>query len=184
MTLTTFYTSTSLDGFLADEHDSLDWLLEQPDDDGPMVGGPMGYADFVAGIGAMCMGSTTYRWIVEHQAALGEPWPYTTPAFVFTHGEPEVMRGADVRLVRGDVRPVHDAMVEAADGQGVWIVGGGDLAAQFADAGLLDEIVVAIAPVTLGAGRPLFPRRHDLTLTELAHNGVFGCARYRVSSGR
>lgn len=180
MALTTYYTSTSLDGYLADEDDSLDWLLAQPEDTGPMVGGPMGYADFVAGVGAACMGSTTHRWIVEHQTAHGEPWPYAMPVFVFSHRTPDVMTGADVRLVSGDVRPVHEAMVEAAGGRGIWILGGGDLAAQFADAGLLDEIVVALAPVTLGAGRPLFPRRHDLTLTELAHNGVFACARYRV----
>jgi dihydrofolate reductase len=43
-------------------------------------------------------------------------------------------------------------MVEAAGGRNVWIVGGGDLAGQFADAGLLDEVIVSIAPVTLGGG--------------------------------
>jgi dihydrofolate reductase len=72
-------------------------------------------------------------------------------------------------------------MVEAAGGRNVWIVGGGDLAGQFADAGLLDEVIVSIAPVTLGAGRPLFPRRWDLELAEFDRNGAFLCARYTVS---
>jgi dihydrofolate reductase len=79
---------------------------------------------------------------------------------------------------------VHAALVAAADGKDVWVVGGGDLAGQFADAGLLDEIVAAIAPDTLGAGRPLFPRRYALRLTDLARNGAFACARYAVLGPR
>jgi dihydrofolate reductase len=50
-------------------------------------------------------------------------------------------------------------MVRAAAGKNVWIVGGGDLAAQFHDAGLLDEVIVQVASVTLGRGKALFPRR-------------------------
>ena len=52
-------------------------------------------------------------------------------------------------------------MTRAAGDRNIWIVGGGDLAGQFADAGLLDEVIVSIAPVTLGAGAPLLPRRLD-----------------------
>jgi dihydrofolate reductase len=59
-------------------------------------------------------------------------------------------------------------------------VGGGDLVGQFADAGLLDEVLVTIAPVTLGAGAPLLPRRVELRLEEVARNGDFACARYTV----
>ncbi len=58
------------------------------------------------------------------------------------------------------------------------------LATQLAAAGLLDELMLPIAPVTLGAGRPLFPRPFDLTLTELAQNGAFACARYKVVGAR
>ena len=71
-------------------------------------------------------------------------------------------------------------MVAAARGKNVWIVGGGDLAGQFADAGLLDEVLVTIAPVTLGAGAPLLPRRIELRLDELGQNGDFVCGRFSV----
>lgn len=71
-------------------------------------------------------------------------------------------------------------MVQPADGRNVWIVGGGDLAGQFADAGLLDEVIVTIAPVTLGGGAPLLPRRIELRLEEVARNGDFASARYAV----
>lgn len=180
MTRTTYYTATTLDGFIADPEDSLDWLLTQPQDEG----GPMNYEDFIADIGAIAMGSTTYEWVVRHQTAAGDPWMYTMPSFVFTHRDLTVMEGADVRFVADDVVPVHRAMAEAAGGKDLWVVGGGDLAAQFAEARLLDEIIVSIAPVTLGAGRPLFPRPFDLELIELGRNGAFNCARYRVVAPR
>jgi dihydrofolate reductase len=63
-------------------------------------------------------------------------------------------------------------MVRAAAGRNVWIVGGGDLAGQFADAGLLDEVLVTIAPVTLGAGAPLLPRRLELRLEETGATAI------------
>jgi dihydrofolate reductase len=72
-------------------------------------------------------------------------------------------------------------MVEAAAGKDLWIVGGGDLAGQFADAGLLDEVWVQYAPVALGSGAPLLPRRLELRLEEVARNADFACARYSVS---
>ena len=92
--------------------------------------------------------------------------------------------GADLRFASGDVTTVHAELLAAAGGKDVWVVGGGDLAGQFADAGLLDEIVAAIAPVTLGAGRPVFPRRYALQLTDVARNGAFACARYAVLGPR
>src|SRR5688500_14084157 len=50
-------------------------------------------------------------------------------------------------------------MSTAAGSKNIWVVGGGDLAGQFFDAGLLDELIVQVGSVTLGKGKPLFPRR-------------------------
>jgi dihydrofolate reductase len=179
-TRTTYYTATTLDGYIADEHDSLDWLFVQRQRDE----GPLSYAEFITGVGALCMGATTYEWVRDHLARHDEKWAYDVPAFVFSHHPHETVEGADVRFVTGDVRPVHAAMVEAAGGRDLWVVGGGDLAAQFAGAGLLDEVIVSIAPVTLGAGRPLLPRRFDLALVETLRNQDFVCARYDVVGPR
>ena len=82
------------------------------------------------------------------------------------------------------MEPVWQEMVAAADGKDVWVVGGGGLAADFAEAGHLDRLMLSIAPVTLGAGRPLFPRPFDLRLVELARHGVFACAIYDVVGPR
>ena len=84
-----------------------------------------------------------------------------------------------MRFASGSVREVYDAMVAAADGKDLWVVGGGDLVGQFADEGLLDEVIAYIAPVTLGAGRPILPRRLDLELIEATQNKAFIAARYR-----
>ena len=88
--------------------------------------------------------------------------------------------GADIRFVQDDVRPVHQEMARAARDRNVWLVGGGELVGQFADRGLLDEVLVGIAPVTLGAGAPLLPRRVELELVELGRNGDFVAARFAV----
>jgi dihydrofolate reductase len=71
-------------------------------------------------------------------------------------------------------------MTAAADGKDIWIVGGGELAGQFADAGLLNEVWIQYAPVTLGKGAPVLPRPLDLELLEVARNRAFLCGRYRV----
>lgn len=176
MTRTIYYTATTLDGFLADDHDSLDWLLKQDND----PAGEMGYEAFIAGVGALVMGSTTYEWILRHNERTGDTWAYDQPTWVMTTRDLPGVEGADVRFASGDVRPVHEAMTEAAGGRDLWVVGGGDLAARFAEAGLLDEVAVSIAPVTLGSGRPLLPRRFDLGLLEHGRNRAFVWARYEV----
>jgi dihydrofolate reductase len=184
VSLTQYYTATSLDGFIADEEHSLDWLFTRDQD----RAGPLNYADFLAGVGAVAMGSTTYEWILGHEFA-GKPasawkWPYEVPTWVFTHRRLQVVRGATISFTSGDVAPVHAEMAAAAAGRNVWIAGGGDLAGQFADAGLLDEVIVYVAPVTLGRGAPLLARRLELRLEETARNGDFVTARYSVVRGR
>jgi dihydrofolate reductase len=180
MTTTTYYTATTLDGYIADDHDKLDWLFVQDQDEQ----GPLNYDEFIKDIGSMVMGATTYQWLLDHLAETGESWPYAMPTWVVTHRELPGIDGADVRFAQGDVGPLHDELVRAADGKDVWVVGGGDLAGQFAEAGRLDQLICYIAPVTLGAGRPLFPRRWDLELVEVHQNKAFIAARFDVKGPR
>lgn len=170
---THFYTATSLDGFIATAEHSLDWLLKQDFDEH----GPMAYPEFVKGIGALAMGASTYEWVMRHENGA---WGYEQPTWVFSHRALEIPDGADVRITHDDVRHVHAAMSAVAGGKDLWIVGGGDLAGQFADAGLLDEVWLQYAPVTLGSGAPVLPRALDLELIDSARNSAFLCGRYRV----
>lgn len=170
---THFFTASSLDGFIATADHSLDWLLKQDFD----ADGPMAYPAFEKTIGALAMGASTYEWVMRHEEGR---WGYTQPTWVFTHRALEAPEGADIRFTHDDIPTVHAQMAEAAQGRDLWVVGGGDLAGQFADAGLLDEVWVQYAPVTLGSGAPLLPRALDLELLDVARNRNFLCGRYRV----
>jgi len=169
--LTQYYTASSVDGFIATTGHSLDWLLSRDIDEA----GPMSYPSFRKDVGAMCLGATTYQWILDNDEG---GWEYTLPAWVFTHREFPEKEG--VRFTQAPVAEVHAEMVAAAAGKNVWVVGGGDLVGQFCDEGLLDEVWVQYAPVTLGAGAPLLSRRVELRLEELARNREFACARWSV----
>ncbi len=180
MTTTRYYTATSLDGFIADQDNSLTWLFEVEN------GGETDadFADFFSRIGAMCMGATTYEWIMANESA--ETWKSAygeTPTWVFTHRDLPAVPGADLRFVSGDVEPVHREMVAAAGEKDIWVAGGGGLAGDFADAGLLNELIVSVAPVTLSTGAPLLPRRilsDRLKLTGVEQMGQFAQLTYRL----
>jgi dihydrofolate reductase len=181
---TQYYTATSFDGYIADEHNSLDWLFEV--DRGAT--GKDEFDAFLADVGAMAMGATTYEWILEHDHLREEPEKWRayygeTPCWVFTHRSLPAIPGANVFFVQGDVAPVHEQMTRAAGEKNVWLVGGGDLVGQFADRQLLDEIILGVAPVSLGRGAPLLPRRLTASQLELVHvsrEGQFARVTYRV----
>lgn len=183
---TQYYTATSLDGFIATEDDSLEWLFPLGDIN------DTSYPAFVAEVGALAMGSSTYEWMLRHAqtvaAETGSAWPYSQPTWVFSSRTLPSIPGADLRFARGDVRPVHAAMRAAAGDKNIWIVGGGDLAGQFHDAALLDEVIVQVGSVTLGKGKPLFPRRltsPPLVLLSVRQVGAgFAELRYRIPVNR
>lgn len=180
-----FDTATTINGWIADEQNSLAWLFavdggEHPDD-----------GLFPTTATVMVEGSTTYEWVLAESDILDHPEKWREfhgdrPTFVFTTRELPVPEGADIRFVSG---PVADALpaIRAAAGDGdVWIVGGGDLAGQFLDAGALDEIAISIAPVALTGGAPLFPRRVEsdrLTLRSAEKFGQFARVVYDVRPG-
>ncbi|MEO6826788.1 MAG: dihydrofolate reductase family protein [Microbacteriaceae bacterium] len=194
MTKTQYYTATSIDGFIADQNNSLDWLFQVGNSDvgevdiEPTQPESDRFEPFLAEVGAMAMGATTYRWILEHEHFLEEPAKWQRyygdrPTWVFTHRKLPVIPGADLTFVRGDVRPVHDMMRSAAGGKNIWVIGGGELAGQFLDRGLLDELQLSIAPVLLGGGSPLLPRRvpaSELVLSAVEQDKNFVYASYTV----
>lgn len=182
---TQYYAASSLDGFIATEDDSLDWLFPLGDLNNSS------YPEFIADVGALAMGSATYEWIVNNAdkvaSETGSKWPYTQPAWIFSTRKLPVIAGADIRFVKGDVRRVHAAMRAAADNKNIWIVGGGELAGQFYDAGLLDEMIVQIGSATLVKGKPLFPRRVLSPVLRLVSVRQMGAGlaelRYEVHKG-
>ncbi len=174
-----YETAVSLDGFLADAAGSLDWLFAVDEADAPSL------AEFQAGVGVMVEGSATYEWVLREERLLEEPQKWQTfygtrPTYVLTTRDLPVPPGADVRFVRGPIDRWWPDVVAASDGRDVWVVGGGDVVGQVLDAGHLDEIRVSVAPVTLGSGAPLLPRRCALTLLSAARAGQFARMTYAV----
>ena len=156
-----YYVAASLDGYIAEEDGGLQWLYDAAGD--PNVDDEIGYKDFFAGVTAIAVGASTYEIIVAHD----RPWDYPgRPLWVFTHRDDlPVPEGADVRFVQGSPADHVADMRDAAGDGNLWVLGGGELASQFADERLLDELIVAYVPVVLGRGIPLFARRVEGTIT-------------------
>ena len=185
MTRFLYDTATSLDGFIADQDNSLAWLFAVP-------GGETPDAELLpTGHSVMVEGSTTYEWVLAETDLLGHPERWRefhgdVPVFVFTSRELPGPAGADVRFVRGPVSDALPAIRQAAGDGDVWIVGGGDLAGQFLDAGALDRISISIAPVALGQGAPLLPRRvgaDRLALLTATAVGSFARLVFEITPG-
>ncbi len=169
---TVYFTASSLDGYIVDEADSLDWLL-------PATSTPTdrsGIEAFMKSIGALVMGSATYEWLLKDQPGA---WMYEQPSWVLTHRPHIIADGHAVQTFDGDVAELHPKLVSAAADKDVWVVGGGDVAAQFVTAGLIDEMIVTYAPCSLGGGARVLPIRSEWVLAESAVNGEFVCARWR-----
>ena len=164
-----YYAAASLDGYIAEEDGGLQWLFDAADN--PLEGADDNYNAFYAQVTALAIGASTYEIMARHE------WAYAgVPAWVFTHRELETPAGADVRSVQGAVGD-HSADMRAAAGDGVlWVVGGGELASQFAEAGELDDVIVSYMPVVLGTGIGLFARpiegQLELTSTEELTRGA------------
>ena len=167
MSKTQYYCAASLDGYIAEADDTLGWLLNYEGsfdgehvEPGPMSDGGS-YARFYEGVGALISGSTTYEFVLDHLDDDSQ-WPYAgKPYWVLSTRDLRVPsgEGIDVQIVDAKVAELYDRMIAAADGRNLWVVGGGNVASQFADEGLLDEVLVTVVPVVLGSGKPLFDRR-------------------------
>jgi len=169
---TVYYTASSLDGYIVDEDGSLDWLTSRAVD----ADGPFGYDEFIKSVGAVVMGSATYEWIVRNHPGA---WMYEQPSWVLTHRPHIVEADHPVQTFDGDVAELHPKLVSAAAGKDVWVVGGGDVAAQFVTAGLIDAMFVSYTPCSLGGGSRVLPVRSEWKLAESAVNGDFVCAWWR-----
>ncbi|TBN56587.1 dihydrofolate reductase [Glaciihabitans arcticus] len=177
-----FDTATTINGWIADTDNSLAWLFTVDGGDHPDDG------LFPSGATVMVEGSTTYEWVLAESEILNHPEKWTEfhgdkPVFVFTTRELPVPEGADIRFLRGSVADALPAIRAAAGDGDIWVVGGGDLAGQFLDAGALDRIALSVAPVALDGGAPLLPRRVEsdrLTLVSADKVGQFARLVYDV----
>ena len=164
------YIATSLDGYLATEDDSLEWLFKT---DGE---GDAGYSEFYETVDTILMGRRTYEWIINME---GENFPYNNKdCYVFSKtvsGENE-----NVKFVHEDIVSFVNKLKEA-EGKHIWIVGGGELLHFFLKERLVDEFIITIAPTAIGKGIPLFKEAEfefELTLKDMKRFNQFAQLHY------
>ena len=166
------FIACSLDGFIAGEGNDLSWLHAPEGGAAAPEGAPPddhGYGAFMADVGALLMGRGTYDVVTGFDA-----WPNgERPVLVATTRslQPAV---PSVRAVHGPIDVLVAEARAAAGGQDVYL-DGGDLIRQALDADLIDELVVSMLPVVLGAGHPLF--------AGVARRRFFELLEHRVNAG-
>jgi len=176
----TLYIAASVDGFIAGPDGEIDWLsmVDHPDED-------YGYYQFYDSVDALIMGRKTY----EVPAGVAE-WPYPgKPSYVLTRQD---LKTAGLNTDRDDVTFVSDpveTVVASLRSQGfkhLWLAGGGEIIRAFLNQRLIDEHIISIIPVILGAGIPLFPTPNPLQRLELISSRHFKSgliqAHYRSSA--
>lgn len=136
-----FYGAMSLDGYLADKHDDIQWLLNSN------LAGVDTYSAFEHKIDTLVMGRVTYD--VSLALAGDAPFYPSLQKVVLSR----TRKGAEYRS--GDAVQIVRAL-QREPGKGIWIVGGGALVSELLAAGLISEWWVQIAPVVLGRGKRLF----------------------------
>lgn len=162
------YIAASLDGFIAGDGESLAWL------DAVEGQGDNGYGSFYEGVDTLVMGRKTYDWIVRHGS-----WPYPgKPCVVFSRTPRK--NGEDVTFTAENAGQAVGRM-KAEGEKRIWLVGGGELLHILLKAGLVDEIILTVAPVVLGRGVPLFRGAEgNLRLVEIQRFGQFAQLHYFV----
>lgn len=165
------FIAASLDGYIATEDHSLDWLFSVEGE------GDNGISAFYDTVDTVVMGRITYEWIMAQEG----DFPYKEKeCFVFS--KTRKVSPAHVSFARGDVAEFSQKL-KNKDGKNIWILGGSGLLAAFLKEALVDEIIVTIAPVVLGRGIPLFAGQHSqmpLRLTSTNRFGQFVELRYDV----
>ncbi|WP_158545278.1 dihydrofolate reductase family protein [Bremerella cremea] len=147
-----YFVTASLDGFIARPNGAIDWLIQAEGNE------DFGFAQFLNSIDTVIQGRHTY----EHVLSL-RPYPYANQKnYVFSRKLFECQHAEIVR------QPVSEFVgwLRSQPGQDIWLVGGGQLAAAFLEAGAIDELKVFVQPILLGEGIPL--ARHigrDIRLT-------------------
>lgn len=141
------YIACSLDGFIAREDGSIDWLTEYENNSET----DYGYSEFYESIGTVLMGRKTY----EQALGFGD-WPYgEKKAYVFTRQKELLHREKNVEFISGDIGKFVSQLEENTE-EDIWLVGGSQLVKAFLEENLVQDFIVFLVPIILGSGIPLF----------------------------
>jgi len=148
-----WHTMMSLDGFTAGANDDMSWAFEQDAGSGETAD------EVVASTGALLVGRRTQDVEDRHQPGF-YGGAFRGPFFVLRHDpppDPPVVKGVTGRFLDVEIEEAVTIAKEAAGDRDV-VVLGANIARQCLEAGLLDEVIIHVAPVLVGAGVRLFER--------------------------
>lgn len=132
------YIAMTLDGFIADKDDNLEWLFKVEGK------GDNGYQNFYNTIDSVVMGRRTYDWIIQNM----DDYPYKDKdSYILTNRE-----------IKEDLETFNNIidLDNKINDKKVWIVGGGQVISEYLNKGLVSEMRITVAPVILGEGISLF----------------------------
>lgn len=159
------FIASSLDGYIATNDESLEWLYRVEGE------GDNGFSEFYNTVDTIIMGKNTYDWILNQDL---KEFPYKNKdCYVFTRSS--AVNNENVKFVNGDISEFIKKLKDK-DGKNIWIVGGGNLLQSFIQRGLVDELILTIAPTLLGKGIHLFREGEyqlDLSLKRMRHFNQF-----------
>ena len=145
---TLVFIATSLDGYISDRDDGLDWLQSVPNPDNL----DLGWGDFINRIDAIVMGRKTFETVCGFDC----PWPYTKPVFILSNSLSSLPGEYDgkAELINGALTDVLAAI--HGKGHRELYIDGGTTVQNFLGEDLIDEMIITVLPILLGGGSPLF----------------------------
>jgi len=157
------YIACSLDAYIATSDGSVDWLHTLED-----IGTDYGYQAFYDSIDTTLMGYSTFQEIRNFDV----PFPYPDKTnYVFSR-KPREGEGLPVKFVAEDAAAFVQQLKDQP-GANIWLIGGGQLNTLLLNAGLLDEMIISVAPIVLGSGVPLFAHTADMQQMKLVSCTTF-----------
>lgn len=166
------FIAASLDGYIATEEDSLDWLFKVEGE------GDNGYSEFIETVDTILIGRRTYDWLMDKESG---NFPYKhQKCYVFSRTL--AGKNENVEFVNDDIASFARKLKET-EGKNIWIVGGGDLLHYFIKEKLVDEFIITIAPVIIGRGIPLFKEidfELELRLKDIRRYNQFAELHYEL----
>ena len=158
--------ATSLDGFVAREDHSLDWLMKQKTE-----GEDHGYDSFIASVDGLIMGRGSFKTVLGF-----ENWPYEKPVVVMsqslTQDDIPFELREKVRLSQQGPKELLDTL--ALEGWKRAYIDGGKIVQSFLKESLIEDMIVTLIPILIGSGVRLFGdagRDIDLELIDVKSFG-------------
>lgn len=150
--------AVSLDGFIEGPHGEYDWCFTDED---------YGMTDFFKRIDAVFLGRKSYELVLR----TGDSYLGKMKRYVFSNTLKED-RNPLTAIVSGDITNAVK-QIKSENGKDIWLFGGAQLVTSFINEGLIDEFMLAIHPILLGSGKPLFQSIRNRIKLQLFNSKIY-----------